>query len=78
MFKNEPKVIELEQRVLAYNQLLKYHGIRDHQVQKTKLGGSRTLLLICKRFVVMLLLALLDFPGYNIQTTVILCVYGVY
>lgn len=63
MFKDEPKVKELEQRVLAYNQLLKYHGIRDHQVQKTKLGGKRTVYLIFKRFIVMSLLALLDFPG---------------
>lgn len=63
MFKDEPKVKELEQRVLAYNQLLKYHGIRDHQVQKAKLGGKRTLYLIFKRFIIMTLLALLDFPG---------------
>lgn len=62
-YKDEPRVIDLEQRVLAYNQLLKYHGIKDHQVSKTKLGGSHTLVLICKRFFIMLMLALMDFPG---------------
>ncbi|CAO0801443.1 unnamed protein product [Mucor circinelloides] len=71
MFKDEPKVKELEQRVLAYNQLLKYHGIRDHQVQKTKLGGKRTLYLIFKRFIIMTLLALLDFPGAILNLPVI-------
>lgn len=63
MFKSDPRVIELEQRVLAYNQLLKYHGIKDHQVPKTKLGGIRTILLICKRLSIVLTLALWDFPG---------------
>jgi hypothetical protein len=62
-FKDEPRVKDLEQRVLAYNQLLKYHGLRDHQVPKTKLGGRHTLLLICKRFFIMIMLALWDFPG---------------
>lgn len=63
MFKDEPRVKEIEQRVLAYNQLLKYHGLRDHQVSKTKLGGRHTTLLICKRFFIMTMLALWDFPG---------------
>lgn len=63
MYKEDPRVVDLEQRVLAYNQLLKYHGIRDHQVSKTKLGGGHTKLLLCKRFFIMLMLALWDFPG---------------
>ncbi|MBM6384878.1 MAG: hypothetical protein JSY10_12910 [Paenibacillus sp.] len=71
MFKSEPRVVELEQRVLAYNQLLKYHGLRDHQVSKTKLGGLRTMLLICKRLSIIISLALFDFPGAILNLPVV-------
>lgn len=63
VFKDEPKVVDLQQRVLAYNQLLKYHGIKDHQVYKTSLGGKRTLALLAKRLCILTLLALWAFPG---------------
>lgn len=63
LFKNEPKVVDLQQRVLAYNQLLKYHGIRDHQVAKTDLGGKHTLQLLLRRLCLIVVLSLLAFPG---------------
>jgi glycerol-3-phosphate O-acyltransferase/dihydroxyacetone phosphate acyltransferase len=64
LFKQEPQVEELHQRVLAYNQLLKYHGIRDHQVSKTDLGGKHTLVLLMKRCFKLTLISLCGFPGY--------------
>ncbi|KAI9033557.1 hypothetical protein CLU79DRAFT_724298 [Phycomyces nitens] len=64
LFKDDPKVIDLQQKVLAYNQLLKYHGIKDHQVSKTSVGGrKRTAGLILKRICIITLLALWAFPG---------------
>jgi glycerol-3-phosphate O-acyltransferase/dihydroxyacetone phosphate acyltransferase len=63
LFKDEPRVVDLEQRVLAYNQLLKYHGIKDHQVPKTDLGGLHTLKFLLKRLGILLGITLLDFPG---------------
>ncbi|KAI8974984.1 hypothetical protein BDB01DRAFT_805608 [Pilobolus umbonatus] len=63
LVKDEPKVKDVEQRVLAYNQLLKYHGLKDHQVSKTELGGFRTLFLLIKRVILLAILLLWDFPG---------------
>lgn len=48
-FKDEPKVKELRARVMAYNQLLRYHGFRDHQVEHAKIGGARALILFLYR-----------------------------
>ncbi|KAL0074196.1 hypothetical protein J3Q64DRAFT_1881293 [Phycomyces blakesleeanus] len=63
LFKDDPKVIDLQQRVLAYNQLLKYHGIQDHQVSKTDLGGRHTLAMLIERLFFLSLLGLWGFPG---------------
>ncbi|CAO3591952.1 unnamed protein product [Absidia cylindrospora] len=71
LFKHEPQVEELHQRVLAYNQLLKYHGIRDHQVSKTDLGGKHTLVLLLKRCFNLTLLTLCGFPGAVLNLPVI-------
>ncbi|ORZ04886.1 hypothetical protein BCR42DRAFT_463471 [Absidia repens] len=71
LFKHEPQVEELHQRVLAYNQLLKYHGIRDHQVCKTDLGGKYTLVLLLKRCFILVLLTLCGFPGVVLNLPVI-------
>jgi glycerol-3-phosphate O-acyltransferase/dihydroxyacetone phosphate acyltransferase len=63
MYKQEPQIVELKERILAYNQLLKYHGIKDHQVQKTGMTGRATLLRVVKKFFIMIFLMSLDFPG---------------
>jgi glycerol-3-phosphate O-acyltransferase/dihydroxyacetone phosphate acyltransferase len=71
-FKDDPKVIELQQKVLAYNQLLKYHGIKDHQVLKTRNNGARMLWLLVKRIFVLAILSLLAFPGGILNLPVVI------
>ncbi|CAO3608284.1 unnamed protein product [Mucor hiemalis] len=63
LYKNDPRVIDLQQKVLAYNQLLKYHGLRDHQVPEINLRGWRTFCLLCYRVGILLVWGLLSFPG---------------
>lgn len=63
LFKDEPSVKELQQKVLAYNQLVKYHGIRDHQVPRMDLHGSSILALLCYRILLLTIWGLLAFPG---------------
>ncbi|KAI8349694.1 hypothetical protein BD560DRAFT_410197 [Blakeslea trispora] len=63
LYKDDPRVIDLQQKVLAYNQLLKYHGLRDHQVPVINLRGWRTFFLLCYRFSILLIWGLLAFPG---------------
>ncbi|KAI8059322.1 hypothetical protein BC940DRAFT_313871 [Gongronella butleri] len=72
LFKNEPKVEDLRQRVLAYNQLLKYYGIRDHQVSKTDLGRKSTLLLLMRRLVFFAFYTLCSFPGAILNLPVVI------
>ncbi|KAI8145818.1 hypothetical protein BJV82DRAFT_602366 [Fennellomyces sp. T-0311] len=72
VFKDDPKVIELQQRVLAYNQMIKYHGIKDHQVSKTDLGGRRTVALLLKRILILTLLTLWAFPGAILNLPVVI------
>jgi hypothetical protein len=63
LYKDDPRVIDLQQKVLAYNQLLKYHGLRDHQVPEINLRGWRTFFLLWYRVGVLIVWGLLSFPG---------------
>ncbi|KAL1935303.1 hypothetical protein VTP01DRAFT_4443 [Rhizomucor pusillus] len=72
LFKDDPKVIDLQQRVLAYNQMLKYHGIKDHQVSKTDIGGRRSLALLLKRIFLLTILTLWAFPGGILNLPVVI------
>lgn len=62
-FKDDPRVIELARKIRAYNQTLKYFGIRDHQVEKTStatLNAAKTLLI---RLTELILLASIGLPA---------------
>ncbi|KAI8881524.1 hypothetical protein K501DRAFT_324464 [Backusella circina FSU 941] len=72
IFKDDPKVIDLQEKVKAYNQLLKYHGIRDHQVSKTDNNNTRLLLLLMKRLFVLTILLLWAFPGGILNLPVVI------
>ncbi|SAM02322.1 hypothetical protein [Absidia glauca] len=63
LYKDSPQVIELQQKVMAYNQLLKYHGLQDHQVPEINLREWRTFFLLLHRVLVLVVWGLLSFPG---------------
>lgn len=63
LYKDDPKVVELKRKVLVYNQLLKYHGLRDHQVPDINLREWRTFFLLVYRFCILVIWSLLAFPG---------------
>lgn len=63
LYKDDPKIIELQRNVLAYNQLLKYHGLQDHQVPDINLRGWRTFFLLLYRVMILFVWGLLAFPG---------------
>ncbi|KAJ3101157.1 hypothetical protein HDU97_001623 [Phlyctochytrium planicorne] len=62
-YRSEPAVQELFLKVQDYNKLLKYYGIRDHQVMKTSFGGLKALALMLHRLVEIILLFSLAAPG---------------
>lgn len=73
IFRDDPKVMELQQRVMAYNQLLKYHGIKDHQVSKTSNeNNGRLLWLLIKRIFILTILGLWAFPGGILNLPVVI------
>ncbi|KAI9283454.1 hypothetical protein BC943DRAFT_280969, partial [Umbelopsis sp. AD052] len=63
IYKDDPKVIELQHKVLAYNQLIKYHGLKDHQVPKTNLRRRETFALLSYRLMLFSVWGILAFPG---------------
>ncbi|ORY98031.1 hypothetical protein BCR43DRAFT_438369 [Syncephalastrum racemosum] len=63
LYKDDPNVVELKRKVLVYNQLLKYHGLRDHQVPDINLREWRTFFLLVYRFCILVIWTLLAFPG---------------
>ncbi|CAG8793252.1 37103_t:CDS:2, partial [Racocetra persica] len=62
-FKDDPRVQKMNKEVMAYNQLLKYYGLKDHQVQKTAHGEFRALFLLLQRIFLLMLWSILGFPG---------------
>lgn len=72
LFKDEPKVKELQQKVLAYNQLVKYHGLRDHQVPRMSLKSPSILALLMYRILLLIIWGLLAFPGAILNLPVVI------
>ncbi|KAF9356976.1 hypothetical protein BGX34_009647 [Mortierella sp. NVP85] len=61
-FKDNPKVIEAKEKVMHYNTLLRYHGLRDHQVNIRRTRRKAVALLI-SRVIQMIFLSCLALPG---------------
>ncbi|KAG2173946.1 hypothetical protein INT44_000059, partial [Umbelopsis vinacea] len=71
-FKDDPRVIELARKIRAYNQTLKYFGIRDHQVEKTSaatLNAAKTLIV---RLSELLMVAAVGLPATILNSPIIL------
>ncbi|KAJ3297577.1 hypothetical protein HK104_000375 [Borealophlyctis nickersoniae] len=65
-FKDVPEIVELKRNVLRYNLLLKYYGIRDHQVDKTHVDRTYALRKLLKRGFELLFIAFLGLPGFTL------------
>ncbi|KNE68579.1 hypothetical protein AMAG_12748 [Allomyces macrogynus ATCC 38327] len=62
-YKDDPRVKDLEFKVKYYNAMLEAHGLQDHQVERTAVGGFRALGLLAYRSIVLLIMATLALPG---------------
>ncbi|KAJ3111550.1 hypothetical protein HDU96_005611 [Phlyctochytrium bullatum] len=69
-FRSQPAVQDLFIRVQEYNKLLKYYGIKDHQVMKTSFGGVKALVLLASRVTELVVLFLLAAPGTDLAARV--------
>jgi len=71
-FKDDPRVIELARKIRAYNQTLKYFGIRDHQVEKTSTAALHAAKTLVVRVIELLLLASIGLPVTILNSPIIL------
>lgn len=62
-FQSDPRIQKLAASVTAYNQQLETFGIRDHQVQTTKMNRLRATFRFFRRVIFLLILSLLTLPG---------------
>ncbi|KAF8983662.1 hypothetical protein BGZ46_009802 [Entomortierella lignicola] len=61
-FKDNPKVIEAKEKVMHYNTQLRYHGLRDHQVD-IRTTRKHAIGLLISRVIQMIFLSCLALPG---------------
>ncbi|KAF7730816.1 hypothetical protein EC973_001334 [Apophysomyces ossiformis] len=62
-FENDPRLIELLRKVKAYNNTLKYFGLRDHQVERTETSRLSASTILGKRLLMLLFLSLFGLPA---------------
>ncbi|GBB99145.1 hypothetical protein RclHR1_03430006 [Rhizophagus clarus] len=70
-FKDDPRVQEMNNKIMIYNQLLIYHGLRDHQVNRTGLGRGRALALFVYRFLLLTVWVVIGSPGFILNIPLI-------
>ncbi|KAI9268324.1 hypothetical protein BDA99DRAFT_505514 [Phascolomyces articulosus] len=73
-FENDPRLIELARKVQAYNNTLKYFGLRDHQVERTKTAPLNAVSLLLTRVARLLGLACVGFPALLLNSPIVLLV----
>lgn len=71
-YKDNPKVIELKNKILQYNTLLKDYGIKDHQVKSTSINRTKALILLFKRLIMLGLMAFFAVPGTVLNLPVVI------
>ncbi|KAI8138022.1 hypothetical protein BJV82DRAFT_524338 [Fennellomyces sp. T-0311] len=73
-FEKDPRLIELARKIQAYNNTLKYFGLRDHQVERTKTTPISAAPLLLSRITRLLGLALVGFPALLLNLPILLLV----
>ncbi|KAI8886896.1 hypothetical protein K501DRAFT_176694 [Backusella circina FSU 941] len=71
-FENDPKLKELMHRIQAYNNTLKYFGLRDYQVAKTDIDLGSALPVLIVRIFKLLILSLFGFPALVLNSPLII------
>ncbi|RIB13062.1 hypothetical protein C2G38_1975615 [Gigaspora rosea] len=71
-FKDEPRVQDIRKKIMAYNKLLKYYGLKDHQVNTSNIGGPRAAGLLLYRIMVLTSWSILGLPGFILNLPLVL------
>ncbi|RHZ59343.1 hypothetical protein Glove_364g45 [Diversispora epigaea] len=71
-FKDDSRVQEMRKQVIAYNKLLNYYGLKDHQVNKTAIGGPRAAGLLLYRVMLLTTWSILGLPGFILNLPLVI------
>lgn len=71
-FEKDPQLVELAQRIKAYNNTLKYFGLRDYQVSRTEYTGYSAAPILLSRLIKLVFLALFGFPSLLLNSPLII------
>ncbi|CAB4404209.1 unnamed protein product [Rhizophagus irregularis] len=71
-FKDDSRVQEMNNKIMIYNQLLIYHGLRDHQVNRTGLGKGRAFALFVYRLLLLTVWVVIGSPGFIMNIPLIM------
>ncbi|ORY58696.1 hypothetical protein BCR35DRAFT_271133, partial [Leucosporidium creatinivorum] len=63
VYKDEPRLIDLSKRVREYNTLLRYMGLKDHQIEAVARPWWRSFVLLCYRLGLLSAWGILALPG---------------
>lgn len=62
-FEKDPRLVDLAQRIKAYNNTLKYFGLRDYQVARRQYTAYSAAPILISRIIKLVFLAIFGFPS---------------
>ncbi|CAO0795483.1 unnamed protein product [Mucor circinelloides] len=71
-FEKDPRLVDLAQRIKAYNNTLKYFGLRDYQVARTQYTAYSAAPILVSRIIKLVFLAIFGFPSLLINSPLII------
>ncbi|KAI9266405.1 hypothetical protein EDC94DRAFT_603643 [Helicostylum pulchrum] len=71
-FEKDERLVDLAQRIKAYNNTLKYFGLRDHQVARTQTTMYSAAPILLSRILKLVFLAIFGFPSVLINSPLII------
>lgn len=82
-FEKDQRLVDLAQRIKAYNNTLKYFGLRDHQVARTQTTMYSAAPILVSRILKLVFLAIFGFPSlvyitFLKQTNIYLHLFTIY
>ena len=67
-FRNDPKIAQLSQSIIDYNNLLLAFGIKDHQVKNARIDTIYSMLRLLFHLSVLIVFGLISLPGFIINS----------
>ncbi len=73
-FKDDPRIVQLRNSILEYNNLLLAFGIRDHQVKSTEINTFLSTCQLMYHLSILVVFGLVCLPGFVINAPALYCI----